>query len=216
VTVAAATRTLADAGFDIVHPFDAAAVARDPMFAMLADTAPVRRLGLLIGNTRALWPPFTAALRADPALAASSDPLDRYTERLIERATAALPDAWWRVGHVRYDGAFVPLQRLAVATGLGMLAPTQLVIHPVFGPWFALRAVIVCRGDAPTTPITPTPCRCTGSCEAALARALATTGPETWRAWVAVRDACSVGREHRYGDEQLRYHYQHAFRPAAG
>jgi hypothetical protein len=28
-----------------------------------------------------------------------------------------------------------------------------------------------------------------------------------WRAWVAVRDACPVGRASRYGDEQIRYHY---------
>jgi cyanocobalamin reductase (cyanide-eliminating) / alkylcobalamin dealkylase len=30
---------------------------------------------------------------------------------------------------------------------------------------------------------------------------------DTWRAWLAVRDACPVGREHRYGDDQIAYHY---------
>ena len=28
-----------------------------------------------------------------------------------------------------------------------------------------------------------------------------------WRLWLAVRDACPLGREHRYDDDQLRYHY---------
>jgi hypothetical protein len=28
-----------------------------------------------------------------------------------------------------------------------------------------------------------------------------------WHAWLAVRDACPVGRAHRYDDDQLRYHY---------
>lgn len=25
--------------------------------------------------------------------------------------------------------------------------------------------------------------------------------------WIAVRDACPIGREHRYPEDQLRYHY---------
>src|SRR6185295_16287975 len=81
-----ALATLAAAGFDIAHRFDAAAAAQEPGLEALVGT---QRLGLLIGNTRSLWPPFTAALR-DPALAAEPDPLDRYTERVIDAAFAAL------------------------------------------------------------------------------------------------------------------------------
>jgi methylmalonic aciduria homocystinuria type C protein len=47
-----------------------------------------------------------------------------------------------------------------------------------------------------------------------MARALAAGEPRTteelrdrWRLWLAVRDACPVGREHRYSDEQIRFHY---------
>src|SRR5438270_2795660 len=98
---------------------------------------PARRLGWLVGNTRALWPRFLSA--RDPG---DEHPLERYTERTIERAIAGSGATAW-FGHRRYDGAFLPLQRLAVAVGLGALAPTGLVIHPVFGPWFALRAVVV-------------------------------------------------------------------------
>src|SRR3954465_6059865 len=71
--------TLAAAGFDIAHTFDAVALARQPGLAMLAGDA---RLGIPLGNTRALWPRFMAAMR-DPALAAEPDPLDRYTEQVI-------------------------------------------------------------------------------------------------------------------------------------
>src|SRR5258705_9628911 len=112
---------LAGAGFDLVHPFDAHAAAREPGLELLAGR---ERRGLLIGNTRALWAPFAAAL---PALLASGerDPLERYTEHAIE---GAFPGARVLYGHRRYAGAFVPLQRLAVATGLGALAPSQLVI----------------------------------------------------------------------------------------
>ena len=130
-----ALAALAAAGFDIAHTFDAVAVARELGLAPLGAA----RLGILIGNTRALWPPFTAALR-DPALAAERDPLDRYTERAID---AAFAPARIYYGHRRYDGAFLPLQHIAIATGLGAMAPSRLVIHPIYGPWFALRAVVV-------------------------------------------------------------------------
>src|SRR5262249_39409392 len=58
-------------GFDLAHAFDPAAVAGEPGLAVLGGA---ERLGLLIGNTRALWPPLAEAMR-EPALAAARDPL---------------------------------------------------------------------------------------------------------------------------------------------
>ena len=195
-----ALATLAAAGFDIAHAFDAAAAAREPGLELLAGGA---RLGILIGNTRALWPPFCAALRA-PELAAERDPLERYTERAID---AAFPGAHVLYGHRRYGDAFLPLQRLAVATGLGALAPTQLVIHPIYGPWFALRAVVLVEGEPPVrAPIDPScgpPCRCDASCHEAFERAQRSTD---WRDWLAVRERCSL-QSWRYSDDQIRFHY---------
>jgi cyanocobalamin reductase (cyanide-eliminating) / alkylcobalamin dealkylase len=188
--------TLAAAGFDIAHTFDAAVAASQPGLAMLAGEA---RLGILIGNTRALWPPFTAAMR-DPALAAERDPLDRYTERVIDATFAGARRFY---GHRRQEGVFLPLQRLAAVTGLGALAANHLVIHPIYGPWFALRAVVVIDGDPPQRAPIPQPCCCDASCETTLARAL---GSGDWRDWLAVRDSCSL-RSWRYSDEQALYHY---------
>ena len=195
---------LAAAGFDLAHAFDAAAAAREPGLSPLAGGG---RLGILVGNTRALWPRFAAAL-AEPALAADPHPLQRYTEQAID---AAFPGARIFYGHRRYGGAFLPLQRLAVATGLGALAPSQLVVHPIYGPWFALRAAIVVEGDPPSArPPIPQPCRCGAACADALAAARTATGPDAWRAWLAVRDACPL-RDHRYGEDQIRYHYTRAW-----
>src|ERR1700759_2490357 len=95
-----ALATLAAAGFDLAHTFDASIVAREPGLGVLAGDA---RLGILIGNTRALWPRFTEAMR-DPALAAERDPLDQYTERCLG---AAFPGARIYYGHRCYRGAFV-------------------------------------------------------------------------------------------------------------
>lgn len=185
---------LADAGFDLVHAFDTASVD----VAAIAD--PERRRGLLVGNTRALWPRFRAALAADPALAASSDPLDLYTERTLARAFPG-ERVWF--AHVQYDGAFLPIQRIAAAAGFAHLAPTHLAIHPIYGPWFALRAVVALPGPPPAPIELAAPCRCEAPCHDAFARAVASTDP---RAWIAVRDACPVGRAHRYSDDQLAYH----------
>lgn len=201
-----ALATLAAAGFDIAHTFDAAIAAREPGLAMLGGAA---RLGVLIGNTRALWPRFTEAMR-DPVLAAGPDPLDRYTERTITAAFgAAHPGARIYFGHRRHAGAFVPLQRLAVAAGLGALAPSHLVIHPVYGPWFALRAAVVIEGEPPVREPAPLPCRCDASCSAALERAWRSSN---WQDWLAVRDSCPL-RSWRYSDDQIRFHYLTAWRP---
>ena len=188
-----AIAAVARAGFDIAHAFDTALVPR---------LAGAERLGLLIGNTRALWPHFEVA-RA--ALAGEADPLERYTERAIG---AAFPDARVYYAHRKYDGAFLPFQHIAVATGLGALAPSRLVVHPVYGPWFALRAIVVVAGTPPARAPIAQPCSCAAACTSALDAALA--DPFAWRAWLAVRDACTL-RAWRYSDEQIEYHYTNAF-----
>lgn len=196
---------LAAAGFDVVQPFDAPACASEPGLAMLAD--PARRCGYLVGNTRALWTRFVAARAVDPALDRDPHPIERYTVETIDWIAASLPDARVFYSHREYGGAFLPFQRLAVASGLGAIAPTQLVIHPIYGPWFALRAAIVWAGD-PARVAAPIarPCTCTNACGDALARAFAATTDRA-AAWLAVRDACTHGREHRYADDQIAYHY---------
>jgi methylmalonic aciduria homocystinuria type C protein len=175
---------LAAAGFDIVVPFDGGRIDPD------------RRAGLLIGNTRALWPTFVANKPPGP------DPLDRYVESVIEPLVPEGGRALY--SHRQYNGAFVSFQALAVAAGLGSLSETNFVIHPVYGPWFALRAAIVVPGEAPVVAPCPPVCRCHAPCREALARAVGTTD---WQAWLAVRDACPVGREYRYSEDQLAFHY---------
>jgi hypothetical protein len=190
---------LAEAGFDLAHAFDAGRAAELPGLAALAG--PHHR-GILVGNTRALWPPFQAAL-ADPALAADPDPLDRYTERALDRAATALAGRAL-YGHRTYAGAYLPLQRLAVAVGLGALGPHHLVIHPTYGPWFALRAVLLVPGDGPLRVPIALPCRCTASCRTTFERAQASGDP---RDWIAVRDACSL-QAWRYSRDQIEFHYE--------
>lgn len=192
----AAVAQIAAAGFDVAHDFDT------------RETRALRALpegrGILIGNTRALWPHFEAARRDE------ADPLDGYVERTIDAAFGEAPVFY---AHRKYEGGFVPLQHFAVATGLGALAASRLVIHPVFGPWFALRAIVVVVGErGPSRAPIAQPCRCDEGCAKALDAALA--DPFEWRGWLAVRDSCAI-REQRYSDEQIRFHYTNAF-PRSG
>ncbi len=248
---------LAAAGLDVVQPFDAHAIGRlaraEAELEAREAIAPTKtnrplarwthlaggpRLGLFVGNTRALWPHFVAARDNLPEL----DPLDAYVERTIDHAIASststakvalatdptsapatdptsAPATGFRAttvvyAHRRYDGAFLPFQPLAIACGLAAMSDAGLAVHPTYGPWFALRAVITL--DAPSFAIPAAapiakPCACTGACEAALAHARDHIGD--WRAWLAVRDACSL-RAYRYSDEQIRFHYASAW-PAA-
>ena len=216
---AAVRRGCEPAGLDLLQPFPVAAYNEVvPEAYWLPDFGRPGALGLLIGNTRALWPRFLAALRETPGLREDPNPLDAYAAACV---AAAL-----RVVHQRYEIRWaydapprrVAMQRLAHVSGLAFLSPTYLCIHPQYGPWIALRAAVVVDVDGPTATAESTNA-CTGCetrCVPALRHAVASAGagPTTqariaqdMAAWVAVRDACSVGREYRYSEDQIRYHY---------
>jgi len=165
-----------------------------------------------VGNTRALWPRFLAALGRDPGLRNATDPLDHYTESVVSKIIDALPmRASAHYAHTLGEG-LVSMSRLAELSGLAYLGPAHLAIHPVHGPWFALRALIVLDAEAPPHP-EPAPNLCSACdqpCVAAMNAALrprAIDVARDWHEWLAVRDACPVGTESRYPDSQIRYHY---------
>jgi methylmalonic aciduria homocystinuria type C protein len=110
------------------------------------------------------------------------------------------------------------VQRLAERAGFAPLSSGRLSAHPVYGPWFALRAVVVFDVDGPDgpAPFANAPCAgCDAPCRVAFEHALAVSDArsdpallhERWRPWLAVRDACPVGRDWRYSEEQILYHY---------
>ena len=209
--------SLADVGLDLAQVCSTAQLA-DVAAPLIADAhAAVGRsnaLAVVVGNTRALWPQFVAAVRADTALAESPHPLDRYVERHINDAVKNVATrALVAFGHCRGSHGFPPLQRIADAAGLGWLAPNHLLIHEIHGPWIALRALIVLDLDAPPTSprvsSAPRGCTCAQTSAPLVAAATAASGTDAWRAWLSVRDACPVGKSSRYSDEQLIYHYTH-------
>ncbi len=173
-------------------------------------TGPDDRMVVVLGNTRAIWPHVRPGV-----VAGDPDPVDTHVETVVGEAIAPLAD---KVIDVRFSHQPPPrriaIQRLAHVAGLAWLSPSHLCIHPEYGPWMALRAAVVLDlPGEPTRPIPP-PCDCSANCHPVLETALAAGAPanqadlrERWRLWLAVRDACPVGREHRYAEEQILYHY---------
>ncbi len=168
-------------------------------------------LAIVIGNTRALWPHLLRALHFDRALSEAPDPLECYVEEAVERA---LSRSELR-GEVRWSHTvgerMVAMQRLAHIAGLAYLSPAHLSVHPLHGPWIALRAVVVLdiAGPAGDPPICRLPCdACEEACvpvmDSLTARPATEVSPLDW---VAVRDACPLGRDSRYSAEQIDYHY---------
>ncbi len=189
---------------------------------------------MLIGNGgSALWEAF----RRSPESGAGPDPLDAYTRRVVTEAVGALghelPTTRHRVrmafeqeGGVHAD--FVDLARQA---GLGARSRLGLLLHPRYGPWFALRAAIlseaVIEAKTPVAPPGFDPCAgCPAPCaDACPGSALASGRFDVVRCQrhravdpacagsCAARRACVVGREFAYPAEALAHHMRHARLP---
>ncbi|RKP06471.1 hypothetical protein THASP1DRAFT_31713 [Thamnocephalis sphaerospora] len=109
---------------------------------------------LLVGNTRRLWPLFRAwcSQQSQPL---PPHPLNAYVDGAVEEALRAagvgdaLPADAVRVHDVRYAhetsaDRLLPIQTAAHAAGLAYyLRAAGLSVHTTFGPWIALRAVVL-------------------------------------------------------------------------
>jgi cyanocobalamin reductase (cyanide-eliminating) / alkylcobalamin dealkylase len=209
----------ADAGLDLTCAFNVRAYnLQAAQNEKLFDFGRPDALGVLIGNTRRLWPVFKRAFEAEPALQGDPNPLDAYVTGTLRKLGARLgPPCQLLFAHATAPKAF-PFQRLADAVGFATVSPSHLAIHAEHGPWIALRAVLLVdvEGPPPTLSRPLSPCRgCRAPCVPALEHALSVTAEPLSEAsiaeraddWIAVRDACPVGRGSRYGSEQLTYHY---------
>lgn len=224
------------------------------------------RIGLLVSCSKRVWPHFIAHLaeaapleeeRAREWLDSIAHPLRGYVDAVVERSLAdcglvpvsrgaAAPhpsDGHAALATVYYadelgPGRLVAFQRLADAIGLAPLDPqSHLNIHPVFGQWFMMKAMIVLSSCAEHFLLGPTPegvlpppaprpppapvvdgVSADDRVRAAMALAIDTSNLEggmptfadvkgRWRMWVGVRDAVWPDHKWRYSDTQIEYHY---------
>jgi epoxyqueuosine reductase QueG len=179
--------------------------------ALLPDARSAVALGC---GGRAFGEAFLASVEAG----ASTHPVDRFATRMVERAAEALSNGgaetralfYWE----RRDGEFADFVALGRACGLGTPGRLGILIHPVYGPWISLRAVLLTTAPLAPTPPLPDfePCEgCPAPCADACpgdavgrnsfdvhACARATRTYPTCRERCAARHACVIGRDHAY------------------
>jgi hypothetical protein len=158
---------------------------------------------------RALWPCFLAWLQAAPQehLVHEPDPLDTYVGALLDRAEQQLEQAGIR--RRRFEAAFrfqprLDFRRIGELCGLGGPSPIGLLIHPGYGPWWALRAAWFVNCELAPSPHLARACEgCPAPCRAAIANGTEGTLLAATR---EARLACHLSAE-RYEDEQCVFHH---------
>jgi len=178
---------------------------------------------------RSLWDAFSRSAEYGAAV----DPLDAYTRRVVTDAAEALREEGGEsralFAFERHGGAFADFVALGRRAGLGAPSRLGLLLHPDYGPWLSLRAVVLgrpSRGWEPASGAPPgfDPCRdCPAPCASAcpggavsaggfsVGRCAATrTRQPGCAADCAARRACVIGPEHAYLPEALAHHMRHA------
>lgn len=185
--------------------------ARAPEPLRSARLLPAARSVVIVASGgRALWPAFRAWLDEGGGRAALPHPLDAYVAGALDRADAALAAAG--VAFRRFEPTFtapiaLDFRALGELAGLGVLGPFGMLIHPRFGPWWALRGAYLVGADVAAPAALPAPCAgCPAPCVADRA-----PSDDLARATIAARERCVVGAEHRYTDAQLAFHYGRAY-----
>jgi hypothetical protein len=126
------------------------------------------------------------------------------------------------MAHDHRPGRLISFQRLAAETRFAHLASELgLCLHAVQGPWLAFRAVVVldvsaaaaAANDDDTGPVELLPFPCSPEsrerARAQLERISTTPADEVeWTDWLALRDTVTVGKDHRYCQEMIDYHYR--------
>ena len=210
--------SFAVAGFDLfsfcrVSAYNSSVPAKYALSSVAEDQVIV-----MVGNTRRLWPLIckrTKNLLENGGMV--RDPVDSYVEEATAEAISSVRSHVALVKFVHDTNDIVLFQHLACVTGLCWLCPeVKLCVHPVYGPWVSFRVAMVLSDESNIDlgpPPKMVPPLFDGSqfggpeLQDAMAESSQISRLEGWRKWVAVRDAIPIGKEHRFFEDQLRYHY---------
>ena len=210
------SQALQHTGFDVVHPFPVDALNETCLVDLrhiLGRAVPA--CGILIGNTFSIWEPFIGWLKQQDNWHELKHPLDVFTEqRIQECCNLACPSAsmFWTHETQSY---VIPIQKIAHESGCAFLSKGQLNIHSQYGPWFALRALVLLDEVPPakTEPHNPsaetTELKASQMFQQLCRPSKAFDIQNRWREWLKLRDLYDVGKCYRYTEAQIKYHYTH-------
>src|SRR5262245_55311539 len=117
--------TLRQGGLDLLQPFSLAALGAIKVEHPRFSSHRPNQLGVVVGNTRALWGTFLRHLRGLGVRSADElwpDPLDIYVEELVHGAISDLLESSGAHGAAVFSHdlvpAPIPIQRIAEMSGL--------------------------------------------------------------------------------------------------
>ncbi len=211
---------LAGSGIEAVASCAAAAYdARAPAEYHSSRFLPGAR-GLVVAASAGprLWRGFLDRVGDGRASWEEPHPYDRIVTELLGRADEALGAA--RVRSYRFEARFdapvaVNFVALGELVGFGAAGPFGLLIHPTFGPWWALRGAWLVDAEVEPAAEGVPPCK---GCPAPCVGGWENAGPGIALATPEARARCIVGRDWRYDDDQLAYHHarQQGLAPRSG
>jgi len=213
---------LKEDGFALVHPFRLGQYNSLFSEQNLGNKleGPEDCLCVLIGNTKEIWPIFTERYKEDEELKKSSNPFDLYCKQKID-SIGVIDD--FVCAYYETDER-IAIQKMAKLSGMAILdEKTHMCVNRKYGPWIALRAVVVfhyVKGPDPALPEHEVP-SLTNEMRAEAERAFLEAekfyksgkGKEdktkSAELWIKVRDCLTSEqqREYRYSEEQMNYHY---------
>jgi hypothetical protein len=202
-----------------------APVAPALTLASLLPAVPSAMSALVVGSSGRAF--FAGFERSSEAADGRPDPLDRYTRVVVNDVARTSLGPFGVTFVTRFpfvgqteSGGPIPFQRLGRAAGLAPASPLGLQIHPIFGAWWAYRALLVVDVSLPaTTPLDdgcagcPAPCvdACPGHAvhvggfDIAACHTHRLASPPCHSSCVA-RLACVRGPKHQYTEAQLAFH----------
>uniref|UniRef100_K3WWW8 Asparagine synthetase domain-containing protein n=1 Tax=Globisporangium ultimum (strain ATCC 200006 / CBS 805.95 / DAOM BR144) TaxID=431595 RepID=K3WWW8_GLOUD len=252
--VARLKAALAPKGFDVVIPLTlesynrfldvhsgsaASDLSRFKLPAPSNAAVPLQsHLLVLVGNSRAIWTPFLEFVReemeqaGDGGTSIQANPIDRYVEKSIQDTIEELsgddsllaPEKVYWVADTDPKKMILAQKMALAAHAVSHCPPSQLCLHPVFGPWLAFRCALLFAVEGLDNEYEPTSEQQAPTCshdgkmheeiatmmERAFAQARAngqSISPDAWKAWVLPRITMAPNHPMTYSSEQILYHY---------
>ena len=202
----------------------------------VASLLPEAKTLVVIGNGGGqFWEGFRSYYQKRPSyLQEHEHPLDDYTVEVIEKTLTPIlaqsGSAYCYCYPFRFWSEPVSFMHIAQAAGLASPSILGVVIHPVYGPWMALRAAVLINQELHAEPVAAGFNPCPTCVERACMAACPASAISTEKGWdipgcvqhrlrvttdcvdyCRARFDCVYGREHRYPLDELQYHQQFSF-----